>query len=243
MVIIVQKCAFADQRVVILFCFVRKTAPAFRPGPPTPWAGRWLRVTPGHPLPACAVASAPGARTVQIATSDYSWKQLLFAYERINSRHCQHAGYRGRNQVIALIQRVSEASVAVDGEIISRIGRGLLAFVAVQPDDGDREITRMVERILTYRVFPDSEDRMNESLLEQGLELLAVPQFTLAADTRKGARPSFARAAPPGQGRESFQRFLEQCSKRLPNVASGEFGANMQVALINDGPVTFWLES
>lgn len=101
----------------------------------------------------------------------------------------------------------------------------------------------MVERILGYRVFPDAEDRMNQSLMDQGLELLAVPQFTLAADTRKGTRPSFTRAAPPDKGLEYFERFLEECRNQLPAVASGQFGADMQVSLINDGPVTFWLET
>lgn len=131
----------------------------------------------------------------------------------------------------------------VNGDVIGKIGRGLLAFIAVQPDDGEKQVTRMVERILTYRVFPDTEDRMNQSLLDQNLELLAVPQFTLAADTRKGTRPSFTRAAPPEMGREYFALFLQQCATRLPQVASGQFGANMQVSLVNDGPVTFWLET
>jgi D-tyrosyl-tRNA(Tyr) deacylase len=145
--------------------------------------------------------------------------------------------------VIALIQRVTEASVRVDNEIIGRIDRGLLALIAVQPDDTAKRVSRMAERILTYRVFPDDEGRMNQSLLDQGLQLLAVPQFTLAADTRKGARPSFTRAATPEKGREFFDMFLDQCRERLPALASGRFGANMQVALVNDGPVTFWLES
>jgi D-tyrosyl-tRNA(Tyr) deacylase len=101
----------------------------------------------------------------------------------------------------------------------------------------------MVERILTYRVFPDGDDRMNQSLLEQNLELLAVPQFTLAADTAKGTRPSFTRAASPEKGREYFDMFLLECGTRLPSVAAGRFGANMQVSLVNDGPVTFWLET
>jgi len=165
---------------------------------------------------------------------------LLFADERINSMlDCQEV----RTAVIALIQRVTEASVRVDGEVIGRIDRGLLALIAVQPDDTGQRVARMAERILTYRVFPDHEDRMNQSLLDQGLELLAVPQFTLAADTRKGARPSFARAATPDKGREFFDMFLDRCRERLPTLASGRFGATMQVALINDGPVTFWLES
>ncbi len=145
--------------------------------------------------------------------------------------------------MIALIQRVNEASVTVDGDVIGKIGRGLLAFIAVQPDDGAEQVTRMVERILTYRVFPDAEERMNQSLKDQNLELLAVPQFTLAADTRKGTRPSFTRAAPPEKGREFFDMFLRECAARLPAIASGQFGANMQVSLVNDGPVTFWLET
>ena len=145
--------------------------------------------------------------------------------------------------MIALIQRVTEASVTVDGEMTGEIGRGLLALIAIQPEDTERQVTRMVERILTYRVFPDTADRMNESLLDQGLELLAVPQFTLAADTARGTRPSFTRAAPPDTGREYFALFLAECAKRLPEVACGRFGANMQVSLVNDGPVTFWLET
>lgn len=145
--------------------------------------------------------------------------------------------------MIALIQRVSEAGVTVDGELIGRIGRGLVALVAVRPDDAERQVSRLVERVLTYRVFPDTDGRMNQSLLDQGLELLAVPQFTLAADTCKGARPGFSRAAAPDKGRECFEMFLLRCRERLPAVASGRFGANMQVSLINDGPVTFWLET
>ena len=165
---------------------------------------------------------------------------MLFADERINSTLiCQE----NETAVIALIQRVTEASVRVDGEVIGHIGRGLLALIAVQPDDTAQRVSRMVERILTYRVFPDDQDRMNQSLLNQGLELLAVPQFTLAADTRKGTRPSFTRAAAPDKGREFFGMFLDQCRERLPTLASGRFGANMQVALVNDGPTTFWLES
>ena len=145
--------------------------------------------------------------------------------------------------MIALIQRVTEASVTVDGEMTGEIGRGLLALIAIQPEDTERQVTRMVERILTYRVFPDAADRMNESLLDQGLELLAVPQFTLAADTARGTRPSFTRAAPPDKGSEYFALFLAECARRLPEVACGRFGANMQVSLVNDGPVTFWLET
>lgn len=144
--------------------------------------------------------------------------------------------------MIALIQRVTDASVTVNGQTIDAITRGILAFVAVQPDDDERRVARMVERILTYRIFPDTENRMNESLLDQGLSLLAVPQFTLAADTGKGTRPSFTRAAPPEVGLHYFEKFVAIAKGRLQRVASGQFGANMQVKLTNDGPVTFWLE-
>ena len=145
--------------------------------------------------------------------------------------------------MIALIQRVTEARVTVGGDTRGAIGRGLLALVAVQPEDCEADVNRMAERLLTYRVFPDDHDRMNESLLDQGLDLLLVPQFTLAADTKKGTRPSFTRAAPPEMAADYFDRLLARCREDLPGTASGEFGANMQVYLVNDGPVTFWLES
>lgn len=145
--------------------------------------------------------------------------------------------------MIALIQRVSEASVTVDGQVTGRIGRGLLVLLAVQPDDDDAKVARMAERVLTYRVFPDAGGRMNKSLLDENLELLAVPQFTLAADTKKGTRASFTRAAPPEMGRDFFERFVVKCGESLPAVETGVFGADMQVSLVNDGPVTFWLEA
>ncbi|MGI9262505.1 MAG: D-aminoacyl-tRNA deacylase [Woeseiaceae bacterium] len=145
--------------------------------------------------------------------------------------------------MISLIQRVSEAKVVVDGAETGRIGRGLLVLLAVQPDDDDAKVSRMAERVLTYRVFPDSEGRMNRSLIDDGLELLVVPQFTLAADTKKGTRPSFTRAAPPEMGNEYFERFVAACKERLPAVETGVFGADMKVSLVNDGPVTFWLEA
>ena len=165
---------------------------------------------------------------------------MLFAVERINSRFAQLFEL---NALIALISRVNEATVSVAGQVIGRIDRGILALIAVQRDDTECSVSRMVERILTYRIFPDSDDRMNESLLDQDLSLLAVPQFTLAADTRKGTRPSFGRAAPPETGKQFFARFLEIAGEQLPGLQCGEFGANMQVSLVNDGPVTFWLES
>ena len=143
--------------------------------------------------------------------------------------------------MIALLQRVDDASVTVDEREIAAIGRGLLVLVAVQPEDTERDVARMAERLLTYRVFGDAEGRMNRSLLDEGLELLLVPQFTLAADTRRGTRPSFTKAAPPEQGAEYFERLLTACRARLPGTQSGEFAAHMRVSLTNDGPVTFWL--
>ncbi len=145
--------------------------------------------------------------------------------------------------MIGLIQRVSEARVTVAGESTGEIGRGLLALVAVHRDDGDKDAARLAERILTYRVFPDAEGRMNRSLLDDELGLLLVPQFTLAADTRKGTRASFTKAAPPDKGEALFGQLVRLCGERLAVVETGVFGANMQVSLTNDGPVTFWLES
>ena len=145
--------------------------------------------------------------------------------------------------MIALIQRVSAARVTVDGTVAGEIGPGLLAFIAVQPDDAPAKAARLAERVLTYRVFSDAEGRMNKSLMDEGLALLAVPQFTLAADTKKGTRASFTRAAPPELGRELFDQFVVECRKQLAAVETGPFGAHMQVSLENDGPVTFWLEA
>jgi len=145
--------------------------------------------------------------------------------------------------MIGLLQRVSRASVSVEGQITGEIGRGLMVLVAVHRDDGEKDVARLAERILTYRVFPDSEGRMNRSVQDESGGLLLVPQFTLAADTRKGTRASFTRAAPPEKGSAFFDRFVESCRKQLETVETGVFGANMQVSLVNDGPVTFWLES
>lgn len=145
--------------------------------------------------------------------------------------------------MIGLLQRVSEASVSVDGEVIASIGRGLLVLVAVHRDDSEADIHRLAERILGYRVFPDDAERMNRSLLDEGLGLLLVPQFTLAADTRKGTRASFTRAAGPDKGAAYFAQLAAICAQRVAGLATGRFGANMQVRLTNDGPVTFWLES
>jgi D-tyrosyl-tRNA(Tyr) deacylase len=145
--------------------------------------------------------------------------------------------------MIGLLQRVSSARVDVGGETIGEIGRGLLVLVAVHRDDGERDIARLAERILSYRVFPDKDGRMNRSLLDEDGGLLLVPQFTLAADTKKGTRASFTRAATPEKGEAYFRQLVAACRERLGIVETGRFGADMQVALVNDGPVTFWLET
>jgi len=144
--------------------------------------------------------------------------------------------------MIALIQRVESARVEVDGETTGAIGAGLLALVAVEPEDGEAQCVRMLERLLGYRVFSDAAEKMNLSLADTGGGLLLVSQFTLAADTRKGMRPSFTTAAPPDLGRRWFDRLLELARIEHPGVETGRFGAHMKVHLINDGPVTFRLE-
>src|SRR5512135_3343017 len=145
--------------------------------------------------------------------------------------------------MLALIQRVREAHVEVDDATVGRIGPGLLVLVAVQPGDGEPQVQRMLERLLGYRVFADAEGRMNRSLTDTGGGLLLVPQFTLAADTSKGMRPSFTSAAAPEIGRLWFQRLVELAKKAHQAVEIGRFGAHMMVHLVNDGPVTFWLEA
>lgn len=145
--------------------------------------------------------------------------------------------------MIGLLQRVTQASVTVEGAIIGAIGRGLLVLVGVQAGDTAAQGERLLERLVTYRVFADDTGRMNCSLEETGGGLLLVPQFTLAADTHKGTRPGFSTAAAPELGRERFAALVALAEARLPGrVATGQFGADMQVALVNDGPVTFWLE-
>lgn len=144
--------------------------------------------------------------------------------------------------MIGLIQRVSEASVSVGGETVGRIGPGLLVLAGFRRGDRPERIPRFVERLLNYRVFSDDQGRMNVSLRAAGGGLLVVPQFTLAADTGSGNRPSFTPAAPPVEGEAMFEALVEQLEHDWPDSAFGRFGADMQVALINDGPVTFWLE-
>jgi D-aminoacyl-tRNA deacylase len=145
--------------------------------------------------------------------------------------------------VIGLLQRVTSASAAVDGGTIGEIGRGLMVLVAVHRDDSEKDVVRLAERILGYRVFPDAEGRMNRSISDEKGGLLLVPQFTLAADTKKGTRASFTRAADPAKGSDYFDQLVSLCRSSLDHVETGEFGADMQVSLVNDGPVTFWLES
>jgi D-tyrosyl-tRNA(Tyr) deacylase len=137
---------------------------------------------------------------------------------------------------------VSSAAVRVDGVEIAAIGRGLLALVAVERGDGEPEARRLAERVAGYRVFADPQGKMNLSLRDVGGELLAVPQFTLAADTNSGTRPSFSGAAPPAEGEALFAKFVEFAAQTVP-VRLGRFGADMKVSLVNDGPVTFWLRT
>lgn len=145
--------------------------------------------------------------------------------------------------MIALIQRVLSARVDVENTTVGSIGPGLLALVAVQPGDDEPRTKRMLERLLGYRVFADEQGRMNRSLADTGGELLLVSQFTLAADTRTGMRPSFTSAATPEEGRRWFDRLVELARATHPRVEIGQFGAHMEVHLVNDGPVTFWLET
>lgn len=146
--------------------------------------------------------------------------------------------------MIALLQRVKWARVEVDGTVIGAIERGLLALVGVRPADDSATARRLLERVLGYRVFPDDAGRMNRSLTDIAGGLLLVPQFTLAADTRSGTRPSFTTAAPPERAAPLFDGLVEAArAQHAGPVATGRFGADMQVSLLNDGPVTFWLES
>jgi D-tyrosyl-tRNA(Tyr) deacylase len=143
--------------------------------------------------------------------------------------------------VIALVQRVAQASVSVSGEIIGTIDKGILALVGVERGDSQVEAARLAERVLGYRIFSDAEGRMNRALREVEGKLLAVPQFTLVADTQKGSRPSFSSGASPEEGARLFDKFVEFAREKA-EVQTGRFGAHMQVSLVNDGPVTFWLQ-
>ena len=144
--------------------------------------------------------------------------------------------------MIGLLQRVTTARVTVAGEGIAAIDRGLLVLVGVEREDNEARAERLLERLLGYRIFADADARMNLSLRDVGGDLLLVPQFTLAADTAKGLRPSFTPAAPPEQGERLFAHLVAQARVAHPRVSAGRFGADMQVSLTNDGPVTFWLQ-
>jgi len=142
----------------------------------------------------------------------------------------------------ALIQRVSEASVSVEGQCIAAIGRGLLVLLGVERGDGPPQAARMVDKLLAYRVFADGEGRMNRSVRDVRGGVLLVSQFTLAADTGRGLRPGFSRAAAPHDARQIYELMCQLLAGRCPDFGSGSFGADMQVGLVNDGPVTFLLE-
>ena len=145
--------------------------------------------------------------------------------------------------MIGLLQRVTEAEVSIGGKREAAISAGLLVLVGVEKDDTETAADRLLERILTYRVFSDESGRMNLDLLERQGGLLLVPQFTLAAETSKGRRPGFSTAAPPEQGKLLFEYLVAQARRRLGTVQTGVFGAHMHVRLTNDGPVTFWLQA
>ena len=145
--------------------------------------------------------------------------------------------------MIALIQRVSEARVSVGEEVVGAIERGVLALIGVRHGDSEAAVERLLERLLTYRIFPDTQGRMNLSVREVAGGLLLVPQFTLAADTKKGTRAGFSTAAAPEDARRLFTQLVERARATYAPVSAGVFGADMQVSLVNDGPVTFWLET
>jgi D-tyrosyl-tRNA(Tyr) deacylase len=143
--------------------------------------------------------------------------------------------------MIGLLQRVDGAAVEIEGREIARIGRGLLVLVGVERGDDEAAADRLLEKLLNYRVFADIEGRMNLSAAETGGGLLLVPQFTLAAETAKGLRPGFSRAAEPGEAERLFGYMAKRAENRLPGAQSGRFGAHMRVSLVNDGPVTLWI--
>ena len=144
--------------------------------------------------------------------------------------------------MIALIQRVSSASVTVKSKSIGQISKGTLALIGVQKDDDERNARKLLHKLLNYRIFEDGQGRMNLSLQDIDGGLLLVPQFTLAADTLKGLRPGFSTAAPPEEGRRLFEYLVQQSQMQYKHVSTGLFGADMQVSLVNEGPATFWLE-
>lgn len=153
------------------------------------------------------------------------------------------AEFRYSYEMISVIQRVTEAEVCVAGKTIAEIGTGILALVAVVKGDEPPQVRAMAQRLLRYRIFADESGRMNQSIADIGGALLIVPQFTLAADTRKGLRPSFSNSADPVEAQQLFDLLLAELKKSEIELQFGQFGANMQVSLTNDGPVTFTLRS
>lgn len=144
--------------------------------------------------------------------------------------------------MIGLIQRVSQASVVIEQQQVAVIKQGILLLLGVEKADDQQKADRLLQRVLNYRIFPDEQGRMNCSLLDKSYELLIVPQFTLPADTRKGNRPGFSTAAPPELGEALFEHFCAEAERKTGVLYRGQFGADMKVSLINDGPVTFWLQ-
>ena len=142
--------------------------------------------------------------------------------------------------MIALIQRVTQVKVDVNGETIGKIGKGLLVLLGVEKADNQEKADKLAEKVLNYRIFSDENDKMNLNVQQAQGELLIVSQFTLAADTQKGLRPSFSKGAPPALANELYEYFIQKCGEKLP-VSTGKFAADMKVSLTNDGPVTFWL--
>ena len=143
--------------------------------------------------------------------------------------------------MLSLLQRVKMANVCVNNQMIASIEDGILAFIAFEPDDSNKKIQKMA-KILNYRIFPDHNDKMNKNIMDMSYELLVVPQFTLAANTKSGNRPSFSSAADPIMSKDLFSLFLNMLTQEYPKIHAGQFQANMQVSLINDGPVTFFLK-
>jgi len=144
--------------------------------------------------------------------------------------------------MLSLLQRVKMANVCVNNQMIASIEDGILAFIAFEPDDSNNILQKMAKKILTYRIFPDHNDKMNKNIMDMSYELLVVPQFTLAANTKSGNRPSFSSAADPIMSKDLFSLFLSMLTQEYPKIHAGQFQANMQVSLINDGPVTFFLK-
>ena len=144
--------------------------------------------------------------------------------------------------MLSLLQRVKMANVCVNNQMIASIEDGILAFIAFEPDDSNKKIQKMAKKILNYRIFPDRNDKMNKNIMDMSYELLVVPQFTLAANTKSGNRPSFSSAADPIMSKDLFSLFLSMLTQEYPKIHAGQFQANMQVSLINDGPVTFFLK-